>query len=168
MDNGQESPGKPPHGNVIVTPTRYVVFYTDGDRTYGASDAERAALWNTMTAYAGRYRFDDKTLPVSVDTSWNEVYNGTQQVRDVELRGKRMGSPAARRAPGGETPRIRFSCAWSGRGSNSRTSWGPGAVESRSTRGGAGESPVRTTSSDRAANTHPACRQAVRACDQKI
>ena len=88
---------------MIITPTRYVVFYTDGDRTYGASDAERAALWNTMTAYAGRYRFDDKTLPVSVDTSWNEVYNGTQQVRDVELRGKRMVTSSPPR-PWGRDP----------------------------------------------------------------
>jgi hypothetical protein len=99
----QESPGKLSHGYIIVTPTHYVVFYTDGERKYGTSDAERATLWDTMTAYAGPYRFDGKTVTVSVDTSWNEVYNGTQQVRDVELRGKRLISSSAPR-PWGRDP----------------------------------------------------------------
>ena len=99
----QESKGKPPHGYTIVTPNHYIVFYTDGDRKYGASDSERAALWDTMTAFAGPYRFDGKKLTISVDTSWNEVYNSTQQVRDIELRGKRLVSSSAPR-PWGRDP----------------------------------------------------------------
>ena len=42
-------PNKPPHGYMIVTPKHYTTFYTDGDRKYGASDKEKAALWDTMT-----------------------------------------------------------------------------------------------------------------------
>ena len=54
----QEGKGKPPRGYLIVTPNHYIVFYTDGDRKYGASDSERAALWDTMTAFSGPYRFE--------------------------------------------------------------------------------------------------------------
>jgi hypothetical protein len=99
----QESRGKPSHGYMILTPTHYAVIYTDGERKYGTSDAERAALWDTMTAFSGPYRFDGKKLTISVDTSWNEVYNGTQQVRDIELTGKRMISGSAPR-PWGRDP----------------------------------------------------------------
>ena len=99
----QERTGKPAHGYTIVTSTYYLVFYTDGERKYGDSEEERAALWETLTAFAGPYHFDGKTLTVAVDTSWNEVYNGTQQVRNVELRGKRLLSSSAPR-PWGRDP----------------------------------------------------------------
>jgi hypothetical protein len=94
-----------------VTPTYYIVFYTDGERKYGNSEAERAALWDTLTAFAGPYHFDGKTLTVAVDTSWNEVYNGTQQVRNVELRGKRMLSSSAPR-PWGRDPSVSLAHGW--------------------------------------------------------
>ena len=98
-----EYKGKPSHGYMMVTPNYYMLFYTDGDRKYGTSDSERAALWDTMTAFSGPYRFDGKKLTISVDTSWNEVYNGTSQVRDIELTGKRMVSSSAPR-PWGRDP----------------------------------------------------------------
>lgn len=49
------------------------------------SDKEAKELMLTITAYAGTYDFDGKTVTHHVDTSWNEVYSGTDLVRDVRL-----------------------------------------------------------------------------------
>jgi hypothetical protein len=86
----QPQPIKPRHGYLIITPKVFAMFYTDGDRKYGASDSEKAALWSTLTAYSGPYRLEGNKIIVSVDTSWNEMYNGTQQTRDWQLQGKRL------------------------------------------------------------------------------
>ena len=97
------TPNKPSHGYIIVTPKHYTTFYTDGDRKYGASDKEKAALWDSMTAYSGVYRFEGNKIIVSVDTSWNEIYNGTEQARDWQMQGNRLISTSAPR-PWGRDP----------------------------------------------------------------
>jgi hypothetical protein len=81
---------KPPHGYLIITPTVFVEFFTDGGRTYGVSDKDKAALWDSLTAYSGSYRLEGNKIVVSVDTSWNEAYNGTQQTRDWQIQGNRL------------------------------------------------------------------------------
>jgi hypothetical protein len=104
IDGTPESkPNKLPHGYMIVTPCYYTLFYTDGERKYGTSDKEKAALWDSMTAYSGAYRLEGNKVIVSVDTSWNEIYNGTQQVRDWEMQGKRLISSSPAR-PWGRDP----------------------------------------------------------------
>ena len=55
-----------------------------------ATGPERAALFNSLTAYAGTYSFDGKTITHHVDISWNEIWTGTDQVRDVNLEGNKL------------------------------------------------------------------------------
>jgi Lipocalin-like domain len=54
------------------------------------TDRERAELFNSLTAYAGTYSFDGKTITHHVDISWNEIWTGTDQVRDVMLEGNKL------------------------------------------------------------------------------
>jgi hypothetical protein len=96
-------PTKPSHGYLVITPKVFVELFTDGDRKAGASEKEKAALWGSLTAYAGSYRLEGNKIIVSVDTSWNEVYNGTQQMRDWQLQGTRLILSSAPR-PWGRDP----------------------------------------------------------------
>ena len=86
----EPQPQTPPHGYLVITPKVYVLFFTDGARKYGDSDAEKAALRGTMTAHAGTYRIDGKRIVMLPDTSFNEILNGTQQVRHWQIEGKRL------------------------------------------------------------------------------
>jgi hypothetical protein len=79
----EAQPTKPPHRYLIITPKVFALFYTDGVRKAGASEKEKAEL--------------------SVDTSRNEVYNGTQQTRNWELQGNRLNFCSAPR-PWGRDP----------------------------------------------------------------
>ena len=79
---------KPPHGYLMITPKYYAVFYTWQDRKFGTSDADKAALWESLTAFAGPYRTEGKKIVISPDVSYNEIFNGTQQTRDLEVNGK--------------------------------------------------------------------------------
>ena len=54
------------------------------------TDKDRAELYKTLIAWGGPYTFDGKTLKFRVDVSWNESWNGTEQVRQVKFEGKRM------------------------------------------------------------------------------
>jgi len=50
-------------------------------------DEERVALHETMFAYAGTYSLEPGKVTHHVDISWNEVWNGTDQVRFYEVKG---------------------------------------------------------------------------------
>jgi hypothetical protein len=82
--------GKSPPGYAIITPTRIAFVITAQDRKFGTSVEEKAALWDSMIAYTGSYRVDGDRLITSVDTSWNENWNGTQQVRIWQAQGSRL------------------------------------------------------------------------------
>jgi len=79
---------KPPHGYLMITPKYYAVFYTRQDRKFGTSDADKAALWESLTAFAGLYRIEGKKIVISPDVSYNEIFNGTHQTRDLEVNGR--------------------------------------------------------------------------------
>ena len=117
---------KPSHGYTIITPKYYIVFYTDGDRKYGSSEKEKAALWDSMTAFSGKYHIEGNKIIVSVDTSWNEVYNGTEQTRNYELQGNRLISSSAPR-PWGRDPSKQLSYERNGRRWNEGRSFYSGA-----------------------------------------
>lgn len=51
---------------------------------------DRIALFDSMTAYAGTYRFDGKTMEHHVDISWNEMWTGTIQFREITRDGERL------------------------------------------------------------------------------
>ncbi|WP_082501406.1 lipocalin-like domain-containing protein [Methylobacterium sp. Leaf88] len=48
------------------------------------TDEDRVRLHKTFFAYAGTFKFDGKKVTHAIDTSWNEVWTGTSQVREVE------------------------------------------------------------------------------------
>jgi hypothetical protein len=53
-------------------------------------DADRAALFRTLLAYAGTFSFDGKVVTHHVDISWNNNWAGTNQIRNVRLEGNRL------------------------------------------------------------------------------
>jgi hypothetical protein len=81
----------PPKGYLILTPQgRMTALLVGGDRAPGQTAEEQAALFRTMIAYAGRYRFDGNKFITTVDVSWNEAWTGTEQVRFFTLSGDRL------------------------------------------------------------------------------
>ena len=52
------------------------------------TDRERTELFDSLTAYSGTYSFDGKSITHHLDISWNEIWTGTDQMRDVKLDGK--------------------------------------------------------------------------------
>ena len=54
------------------------------------TDAQRAELYDSMVAYAGTFTFDGTVATCNVDISWNEVWTGTAQVRNVRFEGGRL------------------------------------------------------------------------------
>ena len=98
---------KPPHGYLIITPKYYTVFYTLQDRKFGTSDADKAALWESLTAFTGLYRIEGKKIVISPDVSYNEIFNGTQQTRDLEVNGGHLTLSSGPR-PYGRDPSKRI------------------------------------------------------------
>ena len=49
------------------------------------TDEERAVLHKTMLAYAGTYTLEAGKVTHHVDISWNQAWNGTDQVRFYEV-----------------------------------------------------------------------------------
>ena len=74
---------------------RMLVLIVRGNRPKPESiakmtDLQRADLFRSMTAYGGMYKFDGKTMEHHIDISWNEVWTGTTQFRDVKKEGDRL------------------------------------------------------------------------------
>lgn len=83
--------GKYPRGFLVLTPEgRAIVLTTAQGRRPGMSDAERAALHKSMVAYSGKYRLEGSDFVTSVDTSWNEEWNGTEQRRHFRIEGDKL------------------------------------------------------------------------------
>ena len=82
--------GKAPRGYLVLTPTRYVTFYTADNRKFGASVADKAALLDTLGGWSGTYRIEGGKIIIAVDVSWTEVWTGKDQVRNWELSGNRL------------------------------------------------------------------------------
>lgn len=54
------------------------------------SDADRIKLHKTFFAYAGTYRLEGDRIVHDIDTSWNEAWTGTSQVRHVAQENGRL------------------------------------------------------------------------------
>lgn len=85
-----ENMGKSPRGYLTVTPTTVVAFYTAETRKPGTSVPEKAALYDTLGGWSGRYRVEGSKLIVRIDSSWNENWTGKDQIRNIQLSGKRL------------------------------------------------------------------------------
>ena len=74
---------------------RMIVFETRSDRVKPGSidtmtEQQRSQLFSSMLAYAGTYKFDGKTVEHHIDVSWNEIWNGSVQIRSVKKDGDRL------------------------------------------------------------------------------
>jgi Lipocalin-like domain len=67
-----------------------MVITTAERRQPGMDDARRAALQKSMLAYTGKYRVEDDNFTTSVDVSWNETWNGTEQRRRFRIEGNKL------------------------------------------------------------------------------
>jgi hypothetical protein len=83
--------GSNPKGYLVLTPEgRSIVLTTADNRRVGMSDADRAALHKSMLAYTGRYRIEGSNFITTVEVSWNEAWNGTEQRRHFRIEGNRL------------------------------------------------------------------------------
>jgi hypothetical protein len=97
VDTGEveDTFGKNPSGFITYGKDgRMMVIIVRGDRTkptdVNLTDQQRADLHRSMTAYAGTYTFDGKTVTHNIDISWNEAWTGTSVIRDVQRDGDRL------------------------------------------------------------------------------
>src|SRR5215470_2702627 len=84
VDNGppQDVFGSHPKGFLILTRKgRLMVLTTAENRNPGMTDQQRAALRKSMVAYSGKNRIEGSDLVTTVDLSWNEEWNRTEQRR---------------------------------------------------------------------------------------
>ena len=79
--------GKAPHGNLVITPTRFIIFYTAENRKFGISVDEKAALFDTLVGFAGVYRVEGDKFIYTSDVSWVENTIGTTRVETFQLSG---------------------------------------------------------------------------------
>ncbi|MGD0238676.1 MAG: lipocalin-like domain-containing protein, partial [Syntrophorhabdales bacterium] len=82
--------GKAPHGYLVLTPTRAIAFFTGGNRKFGTSVDDKAALLDGLTGWSGVYRVEGSKLVIRVDASWFENWNGKDQIRNWQLSGNRL------------------------------------------------------------------------------
>ena len=90
-DERQNPFGSSPRGYLLLTREgRSMAITTADNRKGGDGVAERAALQKSMLAYSGRYRIEGDDFITTVDVSWNEVWNGTEQRRHYRIDGDRL------------------------------------------------------------------------------
>jgi hypothetical protein len=83
--------GTAPSGYLVITPEgRSIVLTTASGRKPGTDDTARAALQKSMLSYSGRYRVEGGDFITSVDISWNEEWNGTEQRRHYRIEGDKL------------------------------------------------------------------------------
>jgi hypothetical protein len=91
IDGVRSAPmGKSQHGYLVITPKVYIQFFTADERKRGTSVEAKAALLDTLVAWAGPYRVEGNRITISVDTAWTEVWKGSEHTRTFELKGKRL------------------------------------------------------------------------------
>jgi hypothetical protein len=87
--------GERPSGTLIYTAEgrmSALVLAEDRRAPAGAAptDAESAALFRSMVAYAGRYTVEPTRVIHHVEQSWNQAWTGTEVVRFYRLEGDRL------------------------------------------------------------------------------
>jgi len=67
-----------------------MVITTAENRSGGDTDHASSALHKSMLAYTGTYRVEGDEFITTVDVSWNESWNGTEQRRRFRVDGNRL------------------------------------------------------------------------------
>jgi len=80
--------GADPNGYLMFgADGRMMVLVTAKAREPGNTDEKLVALFRTVMAYTGRYRTEADRFITTIDSSWNEAWNGTEQERFYTLDG---------------------------------------------------------------------------------
>jgi hypothetical protein len=88
--------GKHPIGYIMYGKEgRMLVLVLRDDRPRPAGIAkttpeQQAALFGSMLAYGGTYKFDGARIEHHIDISWNELWTGTTQIRNVRKEGDKL------------------------------------------------------------------------------
>ena len=98
LDTGEvlDNYGKHPTGYIMYGKEgRMLVLIVRDDRPNPASiekttPEQQAALFRSMLAYGGTYKFDGKSIEHHIDISWNEWWTGTTQIRDIRKEGDKL------------------------------------------------------------------------------
>jgi hypothetical protein len=98
VDTGERSEtfGASPHGFITYTRDgRMSSIVVRADRPKPAdlsklTDADRAALFNSMVAMAGTFTIEGNRVVHHIEISWNQNWSGTAQVRHVAIDGKQL------------------------------------------------------------------------------
>jgi hypothetical protein len=75
---------------ILTREGRMIGIITAENRQSGFSDADRVALHRSMSAYSGRYWIEGNDFVTTVDVSWNEAWNGTEQRRHFRFEGEKL------------------------------------------------------------------------------
>jgi Lipocalin-like domain len=98
LETGQteDTFGKRPKGLAMYgSDGHFVILITYDGRPKPESiekmtDQQRADLHRMMTAYGGTYTFDGSKVVHHLDLSWNEVWAGTTNIRDIQREGDQI------------------------------------------------------------------------------
>jgi hypothetical protein len=87
--------GEAPDGYIGYAPDgRMYAIFTCCDRIAPRdvvpTDEEGVQLLGTMVAYAGTFSLGDNVVVHHIDTSWNQTWTGTDQIRHFVLNGDRL------------------------------------------------------------------------------
>ena len=76
---------------MVLSPNGRISFlFTRADRTPPQTDADRATLFNAMTAYTGLVRIEaEDRFAITVDLAWDPGWTGGQ-IRYFTLKGDRL------------------------------------------------------------------------------
>jgi len=85
-----EPMGKAPHGYLVITPTHFIYFITSESRTFGTSVNEKAALLDSMVAWAGTYRVEGDKFIQNMEISFTEGEKEKTRVATMEPSGSRL------------------------------------------------------------------------------
>jgi len=85
-----EPVGKAPLGYLVLTPTHFIYFITAENRKFGTSVDDKAALLDSLLAYAGVYRVEGDKLLQTIELSYTESEKGNIRVETLELSGNRL------------------------------------------------------------------------------
>ncbi len=100
--------GPDPRGCLALEPTgRMFGMLTPSGRARPTTVEEKAAAFDAMYAYSGRYRLEGDDFVTSVDVAWFEPWVGSEQRRTFRVEGDTMTIVSAPvRIPAYENPII--------------------------------------------------------------
>jgi lipocalin-like protein len=74
--------GPHPKGRLVMTPEGYwIVIITGANRQPAKTVEEKAALFDSLLAYSGKYTIEGDKVTIRVDMSGNEIFTGPNQVQ---------------------------------------------------------------------------------------